>query len=141
MVFSKATGYGIRALGYLARQKDLRLCGITEIAVNEKIPPVYLRKILAQLRRQRIVQSVKGVHGGYVLAQMPDTITLWQVFKVLDNDPFLDECVLCGANIEDENCSFCVDWKRIRDDLMFSLKGKTIADFALKSSSEKSFSL
>lgn len=133
MVFSKATGYGIRALAYLAKQKDFGLCGIGEIALNEKIPPVYLRKILAELRRQRLVQSVKGVHGGYHLAQMPESITLWDVFKVLDHDPFLDECILCGAKEEEISCPFCSEWKRIRDDLTTTLKEQTIADFALKS--------
>ncbi|MEZ5427023.1 MAG: Rrf2 family transcriptional regulator [Pyrinomonadaceae bacterium] len=132
MVFSRATGYGIRALAYMARQKDLRLCGIGEIATNERIPPVYLRKILAELRRQRFVKSVKGVHGGYLLAQMPDSITLWDIYKVLNNDPFLDECILCGSSDENLTCSFCSDWKRIREDLMMTLKEKTIADFAVK---------
>jgi Rrf2 family protein len=130
MVFSKATGYGIRALSYLARQNDLRLCGIGEIASSEKIPPVYLRKLLGELRRHRIVQSVKGIHGGYLLAQTPQDITLWDVFRVLDHDPYLDECVICGAREEEFSCSFCKDWKYIRDELVEILKNKTIADFA-----------
>lgn len=130
MVFSKATGYGIRALSYLARQNDLRLCGVGEIASSEKIPPVYLRKLLGELRRHRIVQSVKGIHGGYLLAQTPQEITLWDVFQVLDHDPYLDECVVCGSREEKFSCSFCKDWKHIRDELVKVLKNKTIADFA-----------
>lgn len=134
MVFSKATGYGIRALAYLARQTDLRLCGLSEIASSEKIPPVYLRKLLGELRRHRLVQSVKGIHGGYLLAQEPQKITLWDVFKVLDHNPYLDECVLCGARDDLPTCPFCSEWKRIRDDLLEILKTKTIADFASSSS-------
>ncbi len=132
MVFSKATGYGIKALAYLARQTDLRLCGLNEIASSEKIPPEYLRKLLAELRRHRIVQSVKGVHGGYLLAQDPQNITLWEVFRVLDHDPYLDECILCLSRDENHSCPFCGEWKRIRDDLVVILKNKTIADFATK---------
>lgn len=130
MIFSKATGYGIRALSYLARQNDLRLCGLGEIASSEKIPPVYLRKLLGELRRQRIVQSVKGIHGGYGLAQTPQNITLWDVFRVLDHNPYLDECVLCGSRDENRACSFCKDWRRIRDELIRVLKNRTIAEFA-----------
>lgn len=130
MVFSKGTGYGIRALAYLARQTDLRLCGLNEIAVGENIPPEFLRKLLGELRRHRIVQSVKGVHGGYLLGRNPTLITLWDVFNVLDQDPYLDECILCHSRDETPSCPFCSEWKRIREDLAKHLKGTTIADFA-----------
>ncbi len=131
MVFSKATGYGIRALSYMARRGgDARLCGLGEIASSEKIPPDYLRKLLGELRRHRLVRSVKGVHGGYLLAQEPQNITLWDVFRALDHDPYLDECILCGARGENPACSFCPEWRRICNELVATLKHQTIADFA-----------
>lgn len=136
MVFSKSTGYGIKALAYLARQSDLRVCGLHEIAASENIPSEYLRKLLAELRRHRLVRSAKGIHGGYVLAQPPKSITLWDVFSVLDQDPYLDECVLCHSRENDATCPFCGEWKRIRDDLTTQLKGKTIEDFAAYSAQE-----
>jgi Rrf2 family protein len=131
MIFSKATGYGIRALAYLARQNDVGLCGLNEIASSERIPPVYLRKLLGELRRHRIVESVKGVHGGYLLARKPQQITFWDVFLLLDHDPYLDECLLCGSRDDNQRCSFCGEWKRIREELIGSLKRNTIADYAL----------
>lgn len=131
MIFSKATGYGIRALAYLARRTETKLCALNEIADSEGIPPVYLRKLLGELRRHRIIESVKGVHGGYVLARLPQQITLWDVFTLLDHDPYLDECLLCGARDETPGCDFCGEWKRIRDELIGTLKRKTIADYAL----------
>jgi Rrf2 family protein len=130
MVFSKGTGYGIRALAYLARRNDPRVCGLNEIAASEKIPQEYLRKLLAELRRHRLVRSEMGVHGGYMLARPPEDITLWEVFSVLDQDPYLDECIMCQSREEQPHCPFCVDWKRIRDELTGSLKNKTIAEFA-----------
>ena len=130
MVFSKGTGYGIRALAYLARRNDPRVCGLNEIAVSEKIPQEYLRKLLAELRRHRFVRSEMGVHGGYMLAQRPESITLWDVFSVLDQDPYLDECILCHSRDESPSCPFCDEWKRIREELTISLKGMTIAEFA-----------
>ena len=133
MVFSKATGYGIRALSYLAKQTDVRLCGLTEIADNEKIPPVYLRKLLGELRRHRIIRSVKGIHGGYLLAREPKKVTLWDVFMVLDPNPYLDECVLCHSRNKKNSCPFCGEWKRIGNELVQFLKKQTIADFAEKS--------
>lgn len=133
MVFSKATGYGIRALSYMARQCKFRICGLNEIAASENIPPDYLRKILGELRRHRIVESVKGIHGGYILTEEPRTITLWDVFQVLDHDPYLDECILCGSRDQQAGCLFCVEWRRICDDLIAVLKSQTIEDFAARS--------
>lgn len=133
MVFSRATGYGIRALAYLASQTDLRLCGLSEIADSENIPPVYLRKLLGELRRHRIIRSVKGIHGGYLLAREPNKVTLWDVYMVLDPNPYLDECVLCHSQDAKKSCPFCGEWKRIGNDLIKILKKQTIADFAKKS--------
>jgi Rrf2 family protein len=129
MVFSKATRYGVKALAYMAHRSNARICGVNEIAGSEIIPPVYLRKLLGELRRHRLVESVKGLHGGYVLARDPQSITLWEVFRILDPDPYLDECILCGSREEGFSCSFCMDWRRICGELIKELKRQTIADF------------
>ena len=131
MIFSKATGYGIRALAFLARQPSHSLCGLTEIAEKEEIPPVYLRKILGELRRHRLLHSVKGIHGGYELARPPESITLWEVFRVLEPDPYIDACILghgvctsgCGCPLHD-------DWQKIRREFVELLQTKTISEIA-----------
>ena len=131
MIFSKATGYGIRALAFLASNSNAGLCGLTEIAEHEQIPPVYLRKILGELRRHRLLRSVKGIHGGYELARPPQSITLWDVFRVLEPDPYIDACILghgvctpaCGCSLHD-------DWQKIRHELVEMLQTKTIFEIA-----------
>lgn len=114
----------------MARHGQTGICGVNEIAASEKMPPVYLRKLLSELRRHRLVKSVKGIHGGYLLARDPREITLWEVFSVLDQDPYLDECILCHSRTESDPCPFCGEWRTIREDLIARLKDKTIADFA-----------
>jgi Rrf2 family protein len=131
MTFSKTTGYGIRALAYLAKQTEPRLCGLQEIAESEKIPSVYLRKVLGELRRHRLLHSVKGIRGGYELARNPETITLWEVYGILDPDPYFDQCIL-GHNICDD-CDSCVlheEWKVLREEFVKLLQSKTIAQIA-----------
>ena len=130
MVFSKATEYGIRALAYMARQDSEHLCVLSEIAAGENIPPIYLRKLLGELRRKRIVNSVKGIHGGYLLARDPRDVTLWEIFALLDSNPYLDECVLCHSDNHRRKCVFCSDWNRIGSELIGVLKKRTIADLA-----------
>ena len=131
MIFSKTTAYGVRALAYLASHSSNRLCGLQEIAECEKIPPVYLRKVLGLLRRHRLLRSVKGIHGGYELARPPQTITLWEVFRVLEPDPYLDACILGhGLCKQEGSCALHDDWQRIRKDFVQLLQDKTIAEIA-----------
>jgi Rrf2 family protein len=140
MILSKTTGYGIRALAYLAGQRTPRLCGLQEIAEHEGIPPVYLRKILGELRRHRFLRSVKGIHGGYELARPPEEIRLWDVFRVLEPDPYLDKCVLGqGLCRAEASCGLHRDWQAIRKDVVGMLRSKTIAQVVVAAESCKAW--
>jgi Rrf2 family protein len=138
MIFSKATGYGIRALAYLAKHPESGLCGLQEIAEHEHIPPVYLRKVLGELRRHRLLRSVKGIHGGYELARPAETITLWEVFRVLEPDPYLDACILGRGQCDPESsCALHEDWQNVRSGLVGLLETKTISEVAASVSTHK----
>jgi len=138
MIFSKATGYGIRALAYLATHPDSGLCGLQEIAQHEHIPPVYLRKVLGELRRHRLLRSVKGIHGGYELARPAETITLWEVFRVLEPDPYLDACILGRGQCDPESsCALHEDWQKVRNGLVGLMETKTISEVAASVSTHK----
>jgi len=131
MIFSKATSYGIRALAYIASRPESRLLGLQEIAAHEDIPPAYLRKILGELRRHRLLRSVKGIHGGYELGRPAEEITLWEVFKVLEPDPYMDTCILGNKVCSPESsCAFHDDWQRVRKELVALLETRTISEAA-----------
>lgn len=132
MIFSKATEYAIRALAYMARQPAEKLCALQDIAHHEGIPPDFLRKVLNELRRRRLLCSVKGIHGGYRLARSPKTVSLWEVFQLLEPHSPLDACVLgvgeCGQG--GSCCPLHYDWLKIRSELIHMLKSKTIHQIA-----------
>ena len=131
MIFSKATGYGIRALAYIASQPEHRLCGLQEIAEHEDIPPAYLRKILGELRRHRFLRSVKGIHGGYELVRAPEAITLWDVFSVVEPDPYMDMCLVGNKVCSPESpCAFHDDWQKVQKEIVALLQERTIAEAA-----------
>jgi Rrf2 family protein len=138
MILSKTTSYGIRALAYIASQPGTRLLGLQEIAAHEDIPPAYLRKILGELRRHRLLRSVKGIHGGYELGRSAEEITLWEVFKVLEPDPYMDTCILGNKVCSPESsCAFHDDWQRVRADLVTLLETRTISEAAAEISKPK----
>jgi Rrf2 family protein len=134
MIFSKTTAYGIRALAYLAHHPE-GPCGLQQIVEQEKIPPLYLRKVLGELRRHRLLRSSRGIHGGYELARSPETITLWDVFRVLEPDPYLDGCILGQGQCHHESsCALHEDWQRVRRELLRLLQSKTISEVAASTS-------
>ncbi|KXK06951.1 MAG: Rrf2 family protein [Acidobacteria bacterium OLB17] len=131
MILSKTTGYGVMALAYLAGKDASKVCGLQEIAETECIPPIYLRKVLGELRRHRLLRSVKGIHGGYSLARMPETITIWEVNQILAPDPYIDECILGFGICKAENaCALHESWQRIRREYVELLESTTIAQIA-----------
>ncbi len=87
MKLSKRGEYAIRALLGLAyaykinpfSRKQLKL-----ISEREEIPYKFLEQIMSSLKNGGLVKSQKGKHGGYVLANPPEKITLGEVIRLMD---------------------------------------------------------
>jgi len=80
--------YGLRALVYLAaRGEQGKPVQIHAIAERQQIPEDYLRQLLVQLRAAGLVKSVRGPHGGYLLAKTPVEISMGEVIEVLEGAP------------------------------------------------------
>jgi hypothetical protein len=51
--------------------QEVRPLPVREIAKRERLTPVYVEKILVNLRRAGLVKSLRGVNGGYIMAMAP----------------------------------------------------------------------
>src|SRR2546428_8996152 len=77
--------YGLRALVFLAsRAADGEPVQIHAIAERQQIPEDYLRQLLVHLRLAGLVRSVRGPHGGYLLAKDAKEITMGHVLEILE---------------------------------------------------------
>ncbi len=84
MKLSKKSRYGIAALIDLAiYQKEGRVA-LNNIAERNKISLQYLEQVFAALRRNKIVKSIKGAQGGYLLAKDVKDITVAEIIEALD---------------------------------------------------------
>ena len=65
---------------------------IKEIAAEEDLPAKFLEAILLDLKRARIVDSLRGAHGGYQLKRPAKKISLGEVLRKIDGPlaPFED---------------------------------------------------
>lgn len=83
--------YALQALTVLA-QHPKGVVKIRDIAAEEKLPEKFLESILLDLKRARVVISVRGAHGGYRLNRPPAKISLGEVLRWIDGPlaPFED---------------------------------------------------
>lgn len=78
--------YAVRALTELARRGEGEPVPIGEIAKARDIPVQFLEGLFATLRRAGILQSQRGVKGGYLFARPPAEVTVLEVTELLDGE-------------------------------------------------------
>ena len=97
MRLSKRGEYGLRAMMRLAEfyqpVEPPVLTQIREISEIENIPIKYLEQILLTLKNAGLLNSKKGIHGGYYLAKLPSEIMLGQIVSILDGPLAPIRCV------------------------------------------------
>lgn len=84
MRLSAPEEYGIRCLIRVARHRGEDPLPLAAIAESEGLSPENAAKILGPLRRGKLVESVRGAHGGYRLARPAAEIRMWEVLTLLD---------------------------------------------------------
>ncbi len=75
--------YSVKALLDLALQPSRQPVSVQTIAQRQGLPSPYLEKLLIDLRRAGLVESVRGVQGGYRLAKPPAQISLGQILEAV----------------------------------------------------------
>jgi DNA-binding IscR family transcriptional regulator len=74
----------VRALAELARTGGAAPVPIGEIARRRDIPVQFLEGLFATLRRAGILQSQRGVKGGYSFARPPEELSVLEVVEALE---------------------------------------------------------
>src|ERR671929_1150637 len=119
MKVSTRVHYGLRAMTELARSYgEERLLSIAEIARSEDLPVAYLEQLVGELRRAGLVEGTRGVRGGYRLARAPETITVGDVYRVLEGEVAPVDCTaedyLPGACNREAECLSRDIWARVQ---------------------------
>ena len=137
-MISNSCRYGIRAVIYIAsRNEKNSKTGLTQISKDLNLPAPFLAKILQQLTRQKILNSLKGPHGGFSLQRKAEEITLFDIVSTIDGDGIFTDCLIhnckCGeANNEKRECPVHDDFAEMRQKLLQLFKSTTIDDMVKK---------
>jgi Rrf2 family protein len=76
--------YAIAALAELGRSGGAEPVPIGELARRREVPVQFLEQLFAVLRRAGILNSQRGVKGGYRFAREPSAVTVLEVVELLD---------------------------------------------------------
>jgi len=85
----------------LAKQYGQGPVAINQIATNQAIPQRFLENILNDLKPTGLIESRRGMQGGYLLAKDPAAITVGEIIRLVEGplDP-----VRCTG---DKNGAYC----------------------------------
>ena len=140
-MFSKSCEYAIKAMIYVAQKstKDLRV-SVKDIAQGISAPPHFIAKILQELSRKNLVQSIKGPNGGFYLENKDLKTSIASIVKAIDGDKIYDECVLGLKACSQKNpCPVHEEYKEIKKNLIQMIEKNTIGDFNEKLNSGNYF--
>lgn len=84
LAITSKSPYAVRALAELVRTGSAGPVPIGEIARRRDIPVQFLEGLFATLRRAGILQSQRGVKGGYSFARAPEELTVLEVVEALE---------------------------------------------------------
>jgi Rrf2 family protein len=134
-MFSKSCEYGIRAVLCIAyKSQQGKRVGIKEIAEGIDSPVAFTAKIMQQISKAKIVDSKKGLNGGFEMNEDKRQKThILDIVKVIDGTGLYENCGLGLKACNDKNpCPVHDDFKCIRQDLIKLHSASSIEDLAKK---------
>jgi Rrf2 family protein len=134
MQVTRQADYAVRAVLYLAQNKNRDRTSTSTIAKEQGVPPSFLAKIISQLSIMGLLHTLRGAHGGVTLARDPKEITLLDVVEAIDGPIQLNECV--GENGDctfDIGCPIRSVWCHAQDELVTRLRNTDFAQLVATS--------
>tara|TARA_Y100000590_G_scaffold235316_1_gene264957 strand:- start:1257 stop:1676 length:420 start_codon:yes stop_codon:yes gene_type:complete len=76
--------YAVMAMADLAKYQDLKPVSLNEISLRQNISLSYLEQLFSKLKNEKLVKSVRGPSGGYILYKNPNDIKLSNIIFAVD---------------------------------------------------------
>jgi Rrf2 family cysteine metabolism transcriptional repressor len=132
MRVSSKAHYGLRMMTEFAKAYGRGPLSLAEVARVEQLPLAYLEQLAGQLRRGGLVQSTRGVHGGYVLSRTPEEITVLDIITQVEGEVAPVECVAhdyeAGTCMREGDCASRALWQRLKQSIDAVLSATTLAE-------------
>lgn len=128
MKLSTKGRYGVKAMVDLAIHYDDKPVSIKVISKRQNISDYYLEQLFSSLRKAKLIRSIRGAQGGYVLNKNPEDITIAQIMEVLEGPIEISDCL---EGVECFNVNECATrnlWQKIKTSIDSVLCSVTLQD-------------
>ncbi len=115
---------------FLAKNRK-QIASLKMISQKEGIPFDYLEKILSKLEKADLINSRRGVRGGYSIVKPLSKIKASEIIQVLEGEISLVKCMTKIQKNYCPNKNRCMAkkfWQKIQDALYKSFNSLTLAD-------------
>ena len=72
------------AMADLAVNQNNKPVSLTDISLRQNISQSYLEQLFSKLKKEKLVKSVRGATGGYILDKNPSEISLSNIIFAVD---------------------------------------------------------
>ena len=76
--------YAVMAMADLAANQKLKPVSLNEISLRQNISLSYLEQLFSKLKNQKLVKSITGSSGGYILEKNPKDIKISNIIFAVD---------------------------------------------------------
>lgn len=119
MRFTTQAEYGLICAVHLADRYGEGPVAARELAEVEDLPTDYTEKILRRLRQAGVVDSLRGVSGGFQLAREPERVTVRDIIEATEGTTFEVNCETHPVGDErcdeHQSCSIRPVWRALRE--------------------------
>lgn len=133
MELSRKGEYAIKGILFLAAVHRDRICILSEIADEVKVPQTSLAKIFQQFTKAGLVKSFRGTHGGFALGRPARSITLREVIESVECGVTVNHCVVgsetCGRT---DSCGMHPVWADVQQKVSSMLERVTLEDLLVQ---------
>ena len=78
--------YAVMAMADLASYQNGKPVSLIDISLRQNISLSYLEQLFSKLKNEKLVKSVRGASGGYVLEKNPKDIKLSNIIFAVDEE-------------------------------------------------------
>ncbi len=128
MKLSTKGRYGVKAMVELAINYGGAPLSIKTISKRQNISEYYLEQLFSSLRKAKLITSIRGAQGGYVLSREPKDITVAEIMYVLEGPIEIAECI-DGVSCDNlDCCATRLLWAKIKNSIDDVMKSVTLQD-------------
>jgi len=129
--------YAVMAMADIALNYKLRPISLTEISVRQNISLAYLEQIFLKLREKKLVKSIRGALGGYILDKPASEIKLSNIIFAVDEEVRMLNCKKQSKRGCTNKSTKCIThnlWDQLDQHINGFFEKKNLQDLVIRSS-------